>query len=64
MDVTELICQDINSHLAYMTIYDTSRIEAYVTENNPKFANRMTAQLRAYAKSQGLNNKYDTYKAA
>ena len=38
VDVTELICQD--KHLASMTIFDTSGIEAFVTENNPKFANR------------------------
>lgn len=64
VDVTEPICQKIDSHLASMTIFDTSGIEAYVTENNPKFANRIISQLKAYAKVMGYDNNYDPYKAA
>ena len=33
-----------------MTIFDTSGIEAWVTENNPKYANRIIKQLKAFAK--------------
>ena len=33
VDVTEPICQQIDEFKASMTIYDTSGIEAYVTEN-------------------------------
>lgn len=64
VDITEPICQEIDKHLASMTIFDTSGIEAFVTENNPKFANRTIAQLKAYAKAQGFNSNYDPYKAA
>ena len=35
-----------------MTIFDSSGIEAFVTENNPKYANRIIKQLKAYAKAQ------------
>ena len=41
VDVTEPICQAINSAKADMTIFDSSGIEAFVTENNPKYANRI-----------------------
>ena len=41
VDLTEPICQDIDSTLASMTIFDTSGIEAYVQENNPKFINAL-----------------------
>lgn len=64
VDVTEPICQSIDSNLASMTIFDTSGIEAFVTENNPKFSNRIIPQLKAYAKSQGFDQNYDPYKAA
>lgn len=64
VDVTEPICQKIDSNLASMLLFDTSGIEAYVTENNPKYANRMIRQLKAYAKSQNFDDSYDPYKAA
>ena len=47
-----------------MTIFDSSGIEAFVTENNPKYANRIIKQLKAYAKTQGFDKSYDPYKAA
>lgn len=64
VDVTEPICQSIDKNLASMSIFDTSGIEAFVTENNPKFANRIISQLKAYAKAMGYNKSYDPYKAA
>ena len=64
VDITEPICQDIDKVLASMTIFDTSGIEAFVTENNPKFANRIISQLKAYAKAMGFDKSYDPYKAA
>ena len=36
VDATEPICQDIDENLSSMLLFDTSGIEAYVTENNPK----------------------------
>lgn len=47
-----------------MTIFDTSGIEAFVTENNPKYANEIIKQLKYFKKSQGLSDSYDPYKAA
>lgn len=64
VDITEPICQDINQELASMTIFDTSGIEAFVAENNPKFANRIIKQLKTYAKTMGFDKSYDPYKAA
>ena len=34
------------------------------SENNPKYANRIIKQLKAYAKAQGFDKSYDPYKAA
>lgn len=62
VDVTEPICQSIDSAKADMTIFDSSGIETFVTENNPKYANRIIRQLKAYAKSMGFDKSYDPYK--
>lgn len=59
VDITEPICQDIDNNLASMLLFDTSGIEAYVTENNPKYANRIIKQLKAYAKANNFNSSYD-----
>ena len=64
VDLSEPICQAIDSAKADMTIFDSSGIEAFVTENNPKYANRIIKQLKAYAKANDFNQNYDPYKAA
>jgi transposase len=64
VDVTEPICKNIDKDCASMTIFDTSGIEAFVTENNPKFANRIIGQLKGYAKAMGFDKSYDPHKAA
>jgi hypothetical protein len=64
VDLTEPICQDINEELASMTIFDTSGIEAYVRENNPKFANALIKRLKAWKAAKGIGDSYDPYKAA
>ena len=64
VDITEPICQAIDSEKADMTIFDSSGIEAFVTENNPKYSNRIIKQLKAYAKANGFDESYDPYKAA
>jgi len=51
VDITEPICQLIDMNKASMTIFDTSGIEVFVTENNPKYANRIINQLKFYKKS-------------
>ena len=64
VDITEPVCQTIDSAKADMTIFDSSGIEAFVTENNPKYANRIIRQLKAYAKAQGVDKSYDPYRIA
>ncbi|NLD49589.1 MAG: hypothetical protein GX660_20775 [Clostridiaceae bacterium] len=64
VDLTELICQGIDSTLASMTIFDTSGIEAYVQDNNPKFVNALFKRLKAWKAAKGLYDTYDPYKAA
>ena len=64
VDLSEPICQAIDSAKADMTIFDSSGIEAFVTENNPKYANRIIKQLKAYAKAHNFTESYDPYKAA
>ena len=64
VDLTEPICQAIDPEKASMSIFDSSGIEAWVKENNPKYANRIIKQLKAYARSMGFDNSYDPYKAA
>jgi hypothetical protein len=64
VDITEPICQQIDAAKASMIIFDSSGIEAYVRENNPKYADRIIKQLKSYAKSMGFSKGYDPYKAA
>ncbi len=63
VDITEPICQAIVFPKASMTIFDPSGIEAYVTENNPKYANKIIKQLKSYKKTFELADSYDPYKA-
>ena len=46
VDLTEPILQEIDGVKASMTIFDTTGLEAYVTENNPKYANK---KIRYYS---------------
>ena len=64
VDLTEPICQAIDRSKADMTIFDSSGIEAWVAENNPKYADRIIKQLKAYAKAHNYDKNYDPYKAA
>jgi len=64
VDMTEPICQIIDAAKADMTIFDTSGIEAYVTENNPKFADRLIRQMKSWAKTMKFGESFDPYKAA
>ena len=64
VDLTEPICQQIDKAKASMLLLDTSGIEAWVTENNPKYANRIIKQLKTFKKAQKLDNSFDPYKVA
>ena len=48
--LTEPICREMDEALADMLVYDTTGIESYVAENNPKFAQIKARQAKAYAK--------------
>jgi hypothetical protein len=63
VDLTESICQEIDG-LAAMTVFDTSGIEAFVTENNPKYANALIKRLKAWKAAKAIGDSYDPYKAA
>ncbi|XBX08301.1 hypothetical protein QMP26_09570 [Enterocloster clostridioformis] len=52
VDFTEPICHDIDSSLAQMLTFDTSGIELYVTETNPKTLNALIRKLKAYYKDK------------
>ena len=56
VDLTEPICQQLDKQKASMLLFDTSGIEAWVTENNPKYANRIIKQLKNFKKAHGLDN--------
>ena len=64
VDLTEPICQQIDKEKASMLLFDTTGIEAWVTENNPKYANRIIKQLKSFQKANGLDDSFDPYKAA
>ena len=50
VDYTESICQLIDSSLASMLTFDTSGIELYVLENNPKTLNSLIRHFKSYYK--------------
>jgi hypothetical protein len=50
VELTEPICREMDAALADMLIKDTTGIESYVTENNPKFAMRGERQAKYCAK--------------
>ena len=49
VDLTEPILREIDAEKASMSVFDTTGLEAYVTENNPKYANQKIRQLKLYA---------------
>ena len=64
VDLTEPICQRIDKENASMLLFDTSGIEAWVTENNSKYANRIIKQLKSFKKANRIDDSFDPYKAA
>lgn len=61
VDYTEPICTAIDATLASTITFDTTGIELYVKENNPKTLNALIKKLKAYYKD---NPKVDPYKMA
>jgi hypothetical protein len=50
IDITEPICRKMDKVLADMLVFDTTGIESYVAENNPKFLVSKAAQAEWVAK--------------
>jgi len=50
VDLTEPICREMDEALADMLVFDTTGIESYVAENNPKFMGKMAAQSKSISK--------------
>jgi len=61
VDYTEPICQVIDEGLANILTFDTSGIELYVTENNPKTLNSLIKKLKTFYKNKP---DVDPYKMA
>ena len=61
VELTEPLCHKIDSELASLMIYDTSGIEAYVTENNPKYLN---STIKSMKKAYKDKSELDIYKLA
>ncbi len=58
VDLTEPICQGMDAELADSLIYDTTGIESYVAENNPKFFSSKLRQAKMMAKTNPDTNPY------
>jgi len=61
VDFAESICQAIDASLANILTFDTSGIEQYVQENDPKTLNFLIRKLKAYYKD---NPDIDPYRMA
>jgi hypothetical protein len=59
VELTEPVCREMDAALADMLIKDTTGIESYVAENNPKFAMLKERQAKSYAK---VNPDFDAEK--
>jgi hypothetical protein len=56
VDLTEPICRKMDEALADLLTFDTTGIESYVSENNPKFAQMKARQAKTYAKTDPTFN--------
>lgn len=61
VDITEPLCQKLDEDLANCLVFDTSGLEAYVTENNPKYINSIIKRMKKYYKD---NPDIDVYNLA
>lgn len=59
VDFTDPICRAMDAELADCLIFDTTGIESYVTENNPKFMSTKLRQAKVLAKT---SPGFDPYK--
>jgi hypothetical protein len=59
VELTEPICREMDTALADLLVFDTTGVESYVTENNPKF---MAAKLRQAKSIAKANPSFDPEK--
>lgn len=65
VDLTEPICQKLDKEAAQTLIIDTTGIEVYVKENNPKFFNSIFKRIETYNKTRNKDSSLtDIYLAA
>jgi len=57
VDLTEPICRNMDEALSDLLTFDTTGIESYVTENNPKFLRSKEQQAKSLAK---IDPTYDS----
>ena len=60
VELTEPICREMDAELAGSLIYDTTGIESYVAENNPKFFSSKLRQAKLMAKTNPNTDPYRT----
>ena len=58
VEITDPICDEINSYLNDILIVDTTGIEAYVNENNPKKFDTLLRQCKALSKNNPTFNAH------
>ena len=58
VEITQPICQEINSELSNILINDTTGIEAYVKENNPKLFDNLFRQAKKLEKADPTFNAH------
>jgi hypothetical protein len=58
VEVTEPICRELDAKKSDYLIYDPTGIEAYVSENNPKFLNAKLSQAKKLSKNNPDFNPY------
>lgn len=58
VEQTEPVCREMNAELADSLIYDTTGIESYVRENNPKFFSSKLRQAKLMANGNPDANPY------
>ena len=56
VDYTEPICQKLDKTKAQMLIYDTTGIESYVAENNPKFPRTKAGEPVEFGSATAASN--------
>ena len=58
VDITEPICREIDAKKADYLIFDTTGVEPYVAENNPKFLNTKLKEAKKLSKAYPEYNPY------